>query len=162
MKNPKKNHIQIRSIVFHVPIESSYFVYCSIFLHTWICLILAMSIALVILKADYWWTEGYVRSIFNCLSQPLFFVFSSRFASEVAGVDDLGTTGRGSDMQVGTYIEKMFKSELSGNVIGKNAVCCDPTFFFLQRVTTVLQNNWREDLLCSSSFINIFQKYFHL
>ena len=42
-----------------------------------------------------------------------------RFASEVAGVDDLGTTGRGSDMQVGTYIEKMFKSELSGNVIGR-------------------------------------------
>ncbi|EEC03949.1 NADH-ubiquinone oxidoreductase 75 kDa subunit, mitochondrial [Ixodes scapularis] len=40
-----------------------------------------------------------------------------RFASEVAGVDDLGTTGRGSDMQVGTYVEKMFMSELSGNVI---------------------------------------------
>ncbi|XP_046350051.1 NADH-ubiquinone oxidoreductase 75 kDa subunit, mitochondrial-like [Haliotis rufescens] len=40
-----------------------------------------------------------------------------RFASEVAGVDDLGTTGRGNDMQVGTYVEKMFKSELSGNVI---------------------------------------------
>jgi len=40
-----------------------------------------------------------------------------RFGSEIAGVDDLGTTGRGGDMQVGTYIEKMFKSELSGNVI---------------------------------------------
>lgn len=40
-----------------------------------------------------------------------------RFASEVAGVDDLGTTGRGGDMQVGTYVEKMIKSELSGNVI---------------------------------------------
>jgi NADH dehydrogenase (ubiquinone) Fe-S protein 1 len=40
-----------------------------------------------------------------------------RFASEIAGVDDLGTTGRGSDMQVGTYVEKLFKSELSGNVI---------------------------------------------
>ncbi|XP_069111748.1 NADH-ubiquinone oxidoreductase 75 kDa subunit, mitochondrial-like [Argopecten irradians] len=40
-----------------------------------------------------------------------------RFASEVAGVDDLGTTGRGTDMQVGTYVEKMFQSELSGNVI---------------------------------------------
>lgn len=40
-----------------------------------------------------------------------------RFASEVAGVDDLGTTGRGNDMQVGTYVEKLFKSELSGNVI---------------------------------------------
>ncbi|GFO33297.1 NADP-ubiquinone oxidoreductase 75 kda subunit, mitochondrial [Plakobranchus ocellatus] len=40
-----------------------------------------------------------------------------RFASEVAGVDDLGTSGRGTEMQVGTYVEKMFKSELSGNVI---------------------------------------------
>jgi NADH dehydrogenase (ubiquinone) Fe-S protein 1 len=40
-----------------------------------------------------------------------------RFASEVAGVDDLGTTGRGNEMQVGTYVEKMFLSELSGNVI---------------------------------------------
>ncbi|KAM7016841.1 NADH-ubiquinone oxidoreductase 75 kDa subunit, mitochondrial [Ammospiza nelsoni] len=40
-----------------------------------------------------------------------------RFASEVAGVDDLGTTGRGNEMQVGTYVEKMFMSELSGNII---------------------------------------------
>ncbi|XP_055341811.1 NADH-ubiquinone oxidoreductase 75 kDa subunit, mitochondrial-like [Paramacrobiotus metropolitanus] len=40
-----------------------------------------------------------------------------RFGSEVAGVEDLGTTGRGQDMQVGTYVEKLFASELSGNVI---------------------------------------------
>lgn len=40
-----------------------------------------------------------------------------RFASEVAGVDDFGTTGRGNDMQVGTYVEKLFLTELSGNVI---------------------------------------------
>lgn len=40
-----------------------------------------------------------------------------RFASEVAGVNDLGTTGRGNDMQIGTYVEKFFLSELSGNVI---------------------------------------------
>ncbi|KAK9739265.1 NADH-ubiquinone oxidoreductase subunit G, C-terminal [Popillia japonica] len=40
-----------------------------------------------------------------------------RFASEVAGIDDLGTTGRGTDMQIGTYVEKFFMSELSGNVI---------------------------------------------
>ena len=42
---------------------------------------------------------------------------SLRFASEVAGVDDLGTTGRGCDIQVGTYVEKVLKTELSGNVI---------------------------------------------
>jgi len=40
-----------------------------------------------------------------------------RFASEVAGVEVLGTTGRGSDMSIGTYVEKMLMSELSGNVI---------------------------------------------
>lgn len=40
-----------------------------------------------------------------------------RFGDEIAGVADLGTTGRGNDMQIGTYVEKMFKSELSGNVI---------------------------------------------
>lgn len=40
-----------------------------------------------------------------------------RFAQEIAGFEDLGTTGRGSDMQVGTYVEKLFKTELSGNVI---------------------------------------------
>ncbi|CAH1108257.1 unnamed protein product [Psylliodes chrysocephalus] len=40
-----------------------------------------------------------------------------RFASEIAGINDLGTTGRGNDMQVGTYIEKLFMSELSGNII---------------------------------------------
>lgn len=40
-----------------------------------------------------------------------------RFANEVAGVPDFGTTGRGADMQIGTYIDKFFASELSGNVI---------------------------------------------
>ncbi|XP_007546594.1 NADH-ubiquinone oxidoreductase 75 kDa subunit, mitochondrial isoform X1 [Poecilia formosa] len=40
-----------------------------------------------------------------------------RFASEIAGVEDLGTTGRGNDLQIGTYVEKMFMSELSGNII---------------------------------------------
>ncbi|VDK47711.1 unnamed protein product [Anisakis simplex] len=40
-----------------------------------------------------------------------------RFANEIAGVPDLGTTGRGNDLQIGTYVEKLFASELSGNVI---------------------------------------------
>jgi len=40
-----------------------------------------------------------------------------RFAKEVAGVEDLGTTGRGRDVEIGTYVSKLFKSELSGNVI---------------------------------------------
>jgi len=40
-----------------------------------------------------------------------------RFASEVAGVDELGTTGRGNSTQVGTYVDKMFLSEMSGNIV---------------------------------------------
>lgn len=40
-----------------------------------------------------------------------------RFGTEVAGVEDLGTTGRGTDTEIGTYIEKMLGSELSGNII---------------------------------------------
>ena len=40
-----------------------------------------------------------------------------RFATEVAGVEVLGTTSRGIDTEIGTYVEKMFDSELSGNII---------------------------------------------
>ena len=40
-----------------------------------------------------------------------------RFSSEVAGFDGLGITGRGAMMQIGFYINKLFSSEISGNVI---------------------------------------------
>ena len=40
-----------------------------------------------------------------------------RFATEVAGVSELGAIGRGEDMQITTYLEKSMQSELSGNVI---------------------------------------------
>ncbi|QCD98452.1 NADH dehydrogenase [Vigna unguiculata] len=40
-----------------------------------------------------------------------------RFATEVAGVQDLGMLGRGSGEEIGTYVEKLLTSELSGNVI---------------------------------------------
>ena len=40
-----------------------------------------------------------------------------RFGTEIAGVPDLGATGRGEDMEVVTYLEKAMESELSGNVI---------------------------------------------
>ncbi|KAE8147950.1 hypothetical protein BDV25DRAFT_159281 [Aspergillus avenaceus] len=40
-----------------------------------------------------------------------------RFMNDVAGAPELGTTGRGNDMQIGTYLEKNLDSELSGNVI---------------------------------------------
>lgn len=40
-----------------------------------------------------------------------------RFANDVAGAPELGSTGRGNDMQIGTYLEKALDSEMSGNVI---------------------------------------------
>ena len=40
-----------------------------------------------------------------------------RFATEVAGVEELGAIGRGEDMQITTYLEKSMESELSANVI---------------------------------------------
>jgi len=40
-----------------------------------------------------------------------------RFATEIAGVPEIGAIGRGEDMQITTYLEQSVKSELSGNVI---------------------------------------------
>ncbi len=40
-----------------------------------------------------------------------------RFGTEVAGLRELGATGRGEHMEIGTYVEHAMVSELSGNVI---------------------------------------------
>ena len=40
-----------------------------------------------------------------------------RFATEIAGVPELGAIGRGENMQITTYLEKAMDSELSANVI---------------------------------------------
>lgn len=40
-----------------------------------------------------------------------------RFAWDIAGVEDLGTSLRGNQTEVGTYVKKTFNSEVSGNVI---------------------------------------------
>jgi NADH-quinone oxidoreductase subunit G len=40
-----------------------------------------------------------------------------RFGDEIAGVREMGATGRGEHTVIGTYIEKSVDSELSGNVI---------------------------------------------
>ncbi len=40
-----------------------------------------------------------------------------RFATEIAGVPELGAIGRGEDMQISTYLEKAMESELSANVV---------------------------------------------
>jgi len=40
-----------------------------------------------------------------------------RFTTEVAGISELGATGRGEDMEITTYLERAMTSELQGNVI---------------------------------------------
>jgi NADH-quinone oxidoreductase subunit G len=40
-----------------------------------------------------------------------------RFATEVAGVPELGAIGRGEDMEITTYLESAMTSELQGNVV---------------------------------------------
>jgi len=40
-----------------------------------------------------------------------------RFATEIAGVEELGAIGRGEDTEITTYLEEAMPSELSGNVI---------------------------------------------
>ncbi len=40
-----------------------------------------------------------------------------RFATEIAGVPELGAFGRGEHMEIGTYVEKTLTSELSGNIV---------------------------------------------
>ncbi len=40
-----------------------------------------------------------------------------RYAAEVAGVEFFGTLNRGGGTEIGAYVQKMFESEVSGNVI---------------------------------------------
>jgi NADH-quinone oxidoreductase subunit G len=40
-----------------------------------------------------------------------------RFTTEVAGINELGATGRGEDMEITTYLDKAITSELQGNII---------------------------------------------
>src|SRR3984893_314368 len=40
-----------------------------------------------------------------------------RFATEVAGVEQLGATGRGESMEVTTYVEQALQTELAGNLV---------------------------------------------
>ncbi|KAI8898340.1 hypothetical protein BC833DRAFT_620407 [Globomyces pollinis-pini] len=40
-----------------------------------------------------------------------------RFANEIAGASELGTSGRGNTMEIGTYVSKAISSEMSGNLV---------------------------------------------
>ena len=40
-----------------------------------------------------------------------------RFLNEITGIEELGILGRGSGSEIGTYVDTVLSSELSGNVI---------------------------------------------
>jgi NADH-quinone oxidoreductase subunit G len=40
-----------------------------------------------------------------------------RFTTEVAGINDMGLTGRGEDVEITTYLDRIINSELQGNII---------------------------------------------
>lgn len=40
-----------------------------------------------------------------------------RFGTEIAGMRELGATGRGENMRIGTYVKHAVQSEISGNII---------------------------------------------
>ncbi len=55
-----------------------------------------------------------------------------RFATEIAGVPELGAIGRGEDMEITSYLERALTSELQGNVVDLcpvGALTSKPTAF---------------------------------
>jgi NADH-quinone oxidoreductase subunit G len=53
----------------------------------------------------------------TCMTRCIQCTRCVRFGDEIAGMREMGGTGRGDRLLIGTYIEKSLKSELSGNVI---------------------------------------------
>lgn len=81
-----------------------------------------------------------------------------RFANEISGVNDLGTFGRGANMEIGTYVNKLFKSELSGNVID---LC--PVGALTSKQHSFINRSWElknsKSIDFSDSFCNDIQIY---
>lgn len=55
-----------------------------------------------------------------------------RFAAEIAGTEELGVFGRGNHSEIGTYVDKVLTTELSGNVIDLCPVGAFTTTNFIQ------------------------------
>ena len=72
-----------------------------------------------------------------------------RFSSEIAGTNDLGMFGRGLDSEIGTYIEKSFNSELSGNIID---LC--PVGALTSKPYPFLSRNWELKNVNSIDFLD--------
>ena len=61
--------------------------------------------------------EDFGPLINTCMTRCIYCMRCVRFATEIAGVEELGATGRGEDTEVGTYVGRTITSELSGNMI---------------------------------------------
>lgn len=80
-----------------------------------------------------------------------------RFGQEIAGMRELGATGRGEWMEIGTFIEKSLDSELSGNIIDLcpvGALTSKP-FRFSARPWELVSNETIAAHDCVGSNINI-------
>jgi NADH dehydrogenase/NADH:ubiquinone oxidoreductase subunit G len=74
-----------------------------------------------------------------------------RFATEIAGVENMGTFGRGLQSEIGTYVEKIFQSELSGNVID---LC--PVGALTSKPYPFVNRNWELKSIVSIDFLDGF------
>lgn len=70
-----------------------------------------------------------------------------RFAAEIAGVEDIGMFGRGLSSEIGTYVDKLFQSELSGNIID---LC--PVGALTSKPYPFTHRSWELKSLSSSDF----------
>lgn len=55
--------------------------------------------------------------ISDCMNRCIHCRRCTRFLSEVAGCNDLGSIGRGNNSEISTYVQKYISSEVSGNII---------------------------------------------
>jgi NADH-quinone oxidoreductase subunit G len=84
-----------------------------------------------------------------------------RFGDEIAGLRELGATGRGEDMEIGTYVQQAIRSEVSGNVIDicpVGALTSKP-FRFTARAWELDQRPSIASHDCLGSNINVHTRY---
>jgi len=60
-----------------------------------------------------------------------------RFSAEISGEEELGIIGRGNQTEIGTYVQKFIKSELSGNLVD---LC--PVGALTSKPYAFLSRNW--------------------
>ena len=74
-----------------------------------------------------------------------------RFSNEIAGTSELGVFGRGMSSEIGTYLNKNFNSELSGNVID---IC--PVGALTSKPYPFVKRSWELKVVKSFDFTDSF------